>query len=87
MTMRYKASCITHVLTSLTIGLILHTEDPDGVGDTFNSFLLPGLYLSTVSKVAIVESGWYTALCITTMTTYAETVSLLQIQCISIIED
>ena len=45
---------IFHLVEVLLLGLTLHTEDPNGVSDTINIFLFPGLYLAARSEAAMV---------------------------------
>ena len=76
--LRYKAPKISHIVAGLLRRLDLYTEDPDGVGGTVNIFVFPNLSLSTSSKSTLVASMWDTSLDRITLTTSADTTSLLQ---------
>ena len=65
------------MVAGLILNLTFHTEDPDGVGETVNIFLLPDISLSVSSEAVLVARKWDTALNIITLTTYANTASLL----------
>ena len=58
--MRYKAPRIPHIISGLLLSLYLYTEDPERVGDKFNIFLFPEIYLSEISKATIVARRWDT---------------------------
>ena len=47
--LRYKSTCIIHLVTGILLSLELYTENPDGVGDTVNTFLFPDHSISTGS--------------------------------------
>ena len=78
--MRYNASHISHAVTGLILDITFHTEDPYGVEDTVKFFLFPDLFLSASSKATLVARRWYTTLDSSMLTTYANTVSILQRQ-------
>ena len=65
------------MVAGLILNLTIHTENPDGVGETVNIFLLPDLSLSVSSEAVLVARKWDTSLNIITLTTYANTASLL----------
>ena len=67
-------------MAGLILSLAFHTEDPDGVEDTVNIFLLPNLSLSSGFKAALVARWWDTELYIGTLVTYSNTALLLQHQ-------
>ena len=73
----------SHVVAGSILNTAFYTEDLNGVGDTVNIFLFPGLSLYAVSEVVLVVQLWYTALDCSNMTTYAETTALLHCQKIS----
>ena len=60
--------------------LLFHTENPDGVGDTVNIFLFPGLSLSDGSEAALLVRRWETDLDRGALPTYDNTALLLQHQ-------
>ena len=78
--LRYKDPHNNHKVTVLIINMEFYTEEPNGVGSTFNIILFPDLSLSSGSKLSMVGMRWYTALDISNLITYADTPSLLQLQ-------
>ena len=62
------------------MNLYLFTEDPHGFGYTVNTLLLPELSLSAELVALMVVRRWYTEICISKLTTYADTAILLQHQ-------
>ena len=76
--LRYKALWISHTVAGLLLSLTFCTEDPDGVGDTVNIFLLPNPSISASSEAVLVARWWDTYLDCSMLTTFADTASLLQ---------
>ena len=59
----------------------------DGVGYTFNIFMLHNLSLSSLSKYKMVARRWDTLLNSKPLTSYTDKVSLLQRQCKATIKE
>ena len=78
--MRYKAPRISHIISGLLLSLYLYTEDPERVGDKFNIFLFPEIYLSEISEATIVARRWDTALDSSNLIKFLDTANLLQRQ-------
>ena len=78
--LRYKSTCIIHLVTGILLSLELYTENPDGVGDTVNTFLFPDHSISTGSGESLLDSCWDTELDISMLDTYTDTNSLIKFQ-------
>ena len=78
--MRYKAPRISHIISGLLLSLYLYTEDPERVGDKFNIFLFPEIYLSEISEATIVARRWDTTLESSNLMKFVDTANLIQIQ-------
>ena len=50
--LRLRPPCITHTVAVMVMALTFHTEDPDGVEDALNIFLLPNLFPSAGLEAA-----------------------------------
>ena len=67
-------------VTGILLSLSFYTEDPGGVRGKVSIFLLTDLSLSTGSESAVVARRRNTTLYIRTITTFADTATLLQCQ-------
>ena len=75
----YETIQILHVVAGLNKKITFYTEDPYGVRDILNIFLLPKFYLSTDSEAELVAQRWDIELDRSTLKTHVETdVSFLQ---------
>ena len=58
----FKGPCIYHAMTGLVLGLELHTEDLDSVGDDINIFLFLDLSIADNSEYTTFTNRWDTML-------------------------
>ena len=75
--LRFRPQCIPQAVTIMVMALVLHTKDPDGVGDALNTFLLPDLFPSSGLEAALLMRKWDTILGGGTSTFFADTSLLM----------
>ena len=78
--LQHKEPRISHIVSVLLLILDLYTDDPNGIGETLNIFLLPDLPLSESSEDTLVARMWDTDFILSTLKTFSDTVALLNRQ-------
>ena len=75
--LRLRPPCITHTFVVMVMELTFHTEDPDGVEDDLNIFLLPNLFTSSGLEAALLTRKCDAILGGGTLTSFANTSLLM----------